>query len=220
MAKRVAVVLSGCGYLDGAEIYESVSTLLALDLADAEVTCFAPDKNQMHVVHHTTQTPMEGETRNVLTESSRLARGQIKPLSEAKMENFDALVFPGGFGAAKNLCDYAVKGPDCALDPQVDALIKAAHGSKKPICAICIAPVLVAKSLGADHHPTLTIGSDPGTAGHIEQMGAKHAKVVVTDIAVDEANKIVTTPAYMCAKRISEVWKGVSKAIEKTLSMT
>jgi enhancing lycopene biosynthesis protein 2 len=219
MAKRVAVVLSGCGYLDGAEIYESVSTLLALDMADAQVQCFAPDKDQMHVVHHTTQTPMEGETRNVLTEASRLARGEIKPLSDAKMNDFDALIFPGGFGAAKNLCDYAVKGADMAVDPKVDQLIKEAHAAKKPICAICIAPVLVAKSLGADHHPTLTIGTDPGTAGHIEQMGGKHASVQVTEIVVDQANKIVTTPAYMCAKRISEVWTGVSKAVNKTLSM-
>lgn len=219
MAKRVAVVLSGCGYLDGAEIYESVSTLLALDMADAQVQCFAPDKDQMHVVHHTTQTPMEGETRNVLTEASRLARGEIKPLSDAKMDDFDALIFPGGFGAAKNLCDYAVKGADMAVDPKVDQLIKEAHAAKKPICAICIAPVLVAKSLGADHHPTLTIGTDPGTAGHIEQMGGKHASVQVTEIVVDQANKIVTTPAYMCAKRISEVWTGVSKAVNKTLSM-
>ncbi len=219
MAKRVAVVLSGCGYLDGAEIYESVSTLLALDLAGAKVQCFAPDKPQMHVVHHTNQTPVEGETRNVLTEASRLARGQIKPLGEAKMADFDALIFPGGFGVAKNLCDYALKGPDCELDPQVDALIKAAHGAKKPICAICIAPVLVAKSLGADHHPTLTIGSDAGTAGHIEQMGGKHVKVAVTEIVVDEANRVVTTPAYMCAERISEVWAGVKKAVDKTLSM-
>ena len=219
MAKRVAVVLSGCGYLDGAEIYESVSTLLALDMADAHVQCFAPDKDQMHVVHHTTQTPMEGETRNVLTEASRLARGEIKPLSDAKMEDFDALIFPGGFGAAKNLCDYAVKGADMVVDPKVDQLIKTAHAAKKPICAICIAPVLVAKSLGADHHPTLTIGSDPGTAGHIEQMGGKHASVQVTEIVVDQANKIVTTPAYMCAKRITEVWTGVSKAVNKTLTM-
>lgn len=219
MAKRVAVVLSGCGYLDGAEIYESVSTLLALDLAGAEVQTFAPDKPQMHVVHHTTATPMEGETRNVLTEASRLARGAIKPLTDLKMDDFDALIFPGGFGAAKNLCDYAVKGPDMKVDPAVDAVIKAAHGQKKPICAICIAPVLVAKSLGADHHPTLTIGSDASTAEHIEKLGGKHQSVAVTDIVVDEANKIVTTPAYMCATRISEVWKGVSKAVDKTLSM-
>lgn len=219
MAKRVAVVLSGCGYLDGAEIYESVSTLLALDMAGAEVQCFAPDREQMHVVHHTTQTPVEGEKRNVLTESSRLARGEIKALSEAKMEEFDALIFPGGFGAAKNLCDFAVKGPDCAIDAKVDELIKAAHASKKPICAICIAPVLVAKSLGADHHPTLTIGSDAGTASAIEKLGAKHAVTEVTNIAVDEVNRVVTTPAYMCANRISEVWTGVKKAVDKTLSM-
>ena len=219
MAKRVAVVLAGCGYLDGAEIYESVSTLLALDLADAHVQCFAPDKEQMHVVHHATQTPVEGETRNVLTEASRLARGEIKPLSEAKMEEFDALIFPGGFGAAKNLCDFAVKGPDCTIEPDVDALIKAAHSAKKPICAICIAPALVAKSLGADHHPTVTIGSDAGTAEALEKLGAKHARAEVTEIVVDERNKIVTTPAYMCAQRISEVWTGVKKAVDKTLTM-
>lgn len=219
MAKRVAVVLSGCGYLDGAEIYESVSTLLALDMADAKVQCFAPDKPQMHVVHHTTQTPVQGESRNVLTEASRLARGEIKPLSEAKMDDFDALIFPGGFGAAKNLCDFALKGPDCSIEPKVDELIKAAHRLKKPICAICIAPALIAKSLGSDHHPTLTIGSDMGTAEALERLGAKHKAVTVTEIVVDEANKVVTTPAYMCAKRISEVWTGVKNAVDKTLSM-
>lgn len=219
MAKRVAVVLSGCGYLDGAEIYESVSALLALDLAQSEVKCFAPDKNQMHVVHHTKQQLMEGETRNVLTEASRLARGNIEPLSTLKMETFDALVFPGGFGAAKNLCDYAVKGPDCTVEPDVASAIRMAHAHNKPICAICIAPVIVAKVLGADYHPVLTIGSDASTAAHIEKMGAKHARVDVTEIAVDEANRVVTTPAYMCATRISQVWHGVAKAIDKTLSM-
>ncbi|HNZ25175.1 MAG TPA: isoprenoid biosynthesis glyoxalase ElbB [Polyangiaceae bacterium] len=219
MGKRVAVVLSGCGYLDGAEIYESVSVLLALDLEGAQVQCFAPDKAQMHVVHHGTQTPVQGETRNVLTEASRLARGQIKAIEEARMEDFDALVFPGGYGVAKNLCDYAVKGSDCTVDPRVDALIKAAHGAKKPICAICIAPVLIAKSLGLAHHPTLTIGSDAGTAADIEKMGGKHVNAPVTEIVVDEQNRVVTTPAYMCGQRIGDVWLGVKKAVEKTLSM-
>ena len=219
MVKRVAVVLSGCGYLDGSEIYESTFALLALDLGGADVQCFAPDKEQMHVMHHAKREPMPGRSRNVLTESSRLARGNVRPLGEATMENFDALVIPGGFGAAKNLSDYAVKGDACAVDPQVDALIKSAHRAKKPICAICIAPVLIAKSLGAEHKPVLTIGCDAGTAAHIEKMGGKHVAAGTTDVVVDEVNRIVSTPAYMFPQKIADVWAGVQKAVEKTLSL-
>ena len=219
MAKRVAVVLSGCGYLDGAEIYEATLALLALDLGGAKVRCFAPSKPQMHVMHHAMQAVLVGEVRNVLTEASRLARRKIEPLDDLRIEDIDAVVFPGGFGVAKNLCDYAIKGVSCSVDPLVEALIRDAHGANKPICAICIAPVMVARVLGEAHHPQLTIGSDAVTAGHIEAMGGRHVESMPTGIVVDEENRIVSTPAYMCDAGIAEVWAGVGKAIEKMLSM-
>jgi len=216
--KRVAVVLTGCGFLDGAEIHEAVSTLLALDQAGASYQVFAPDKPQLDVVDHAKQAPAS-EHRNVLVESARIARGAAKPLGQLKMVDFDAVILPGGFGAAKNLVDYAVKGAECGIDADIDRVLKEAHKAKKPIGAICIAPVVVAKALGADHHPLLTIGSDVGTAKDIEKLGARHQNALVREIVVDDANRIVSTPAYMCAQRIDEVWDGISKLVKKVVEM-
>ena len=217
--KRVAVVLSGCGFLDGSEIYESVCTLLAIDRAGASYQAFAPDKPQLDVVNHAVQQPAAGERRNVLVEAGRLARGKILPLAKLKMADHDALVLPGGFGAAKNLVNYAVKGAGCDIDPDVARVLKEAHSLKKPIGAICIAPVVVARALGADHHPTLTIGGDDPTAADIEKLGGCHKKAAATDIVVDETNRIVSTPAYMLAERISQVSDGVSKLVDRVLAM-
>lgn len=217
--KRVAVVLSGCGFLDGAEIHEAVSTLLAIDRAGASYQVFAPDKPQLDVVNHAARQPAAGEQRNVMVEAARIARGNIQPLARLKMADHDAVVMPGGFGAAKNLVDYATKGAACGIDPDVERVLREAHGLKKPIGAICIAPVIVARALGADHHPTLTIGNDEATAADLQKLGARHAPAAVTEIAVDEANRIVTTPAYMCTERISEVWEGVSKLVDRLLAM-
>lgn len=216
--KRVAVVLAGCGFLDGAEIHEAVSTLLALDQAGASYQVFAPDKPQLDVMDHAKQAP-SSEKRNVLVESARIARGAAKPLAELKMADFDAVIMPGGFGAAKNLVDYAVKGAECGIDADIDRVLKEAHAAKKPIGAICIAPVVVARSLGADHHPLLTIGTDAGTAKDLEKLGARHRNAPVREIVVDDVNRVVSTPAYMCAQRIDEVWDGVSKLVNKVLSM-
>ena len=219
MAKRVAVVLSGCGHLDGSEITEAVCALIALDLSGAEVQCYAPDKDQLHVIDHLRGAVVQGERRGVMREAARLARGNVKPLSDLRVSDFDALVFPGGFGAAKNLCDYAVSGVDCQVDGTVEAIIKETHGVGKPICAICIAPILIAKCLGKKVHPVLTLGPGGDASKHAEQMGARHQAATATQIVADEANKIVTTSAYMDATRIGQVWEGVQKAIEKVLQM-
>lgn len=216
--KRVAVVLTGCGFMDGAEIHEAVSTLLALDQAGARYQAFAPDKAQLDVVDHATQAPA-AEKRNVLAEAARIARGDIKPLAQLDMADFDAVILPGGFGAAKNLVDYAVKGASCAIDPDIDRVLKSARAAKKPIGAICIAPVVVAKALGADYHPLLTIGTDTATAKDIEKLGAHHKSAPVREIVVDEANRVVSTPAYMCAQRIDEVWDGISKLVKKVVEL-
>lgn len=217
--KTLAVVLSGCGFLDGTEIHEAVAALLAIDSAGATYGVFAPDKKQSDVVDHVRKKPEKGESRNVMTEAARIARGDIKPVAALDMKDFDALVLPGGFGAAKNLIDYAAQGAGCQIDPDVDRVVKQAHNLGKPIGAICIAPMVVARSLGADHHPTLTIGTDPAAAADIERLGGKHTNTMPTAIAVDEKNRIVSTPAYMTATRVSEVWQGVSALVNKVIAL-
>ncbi len=214
---KVGVVLSGCGVYDGAEIHEATLTLYFLDKAGAEILCMAPDVNQMHVIDHTKGQP-SGESRNVLCESARIARGDIRNMKDVKAADIDALIFPGGFGAAKNLCDFAVKGPDCTVNPEVARLIKEIHAAKKPIGFICIAPVIAAKVLGAAN-PKLTIGNDPGASGAIEAMGGKHVQAPVEGIVVDEVNKIVTTPAYMLGPTISKVAQGIEKLVAEILKM-
>jgi enhancing lycopene biosynthesis protein 2 len=168
--KQVAVILSGCGVYDGAEIHESVLTLLAIAKQDAEYTIFAPNTNQHHVINHLKGEPTE-ETRNVLVEAARIARGTIKPLSEFTATNFDALVLPGGFGAAKNLSSLAFDGPNCSVETETARAVKETHAAGKPIGALCIAPAVIAKILG---EVTVTIGQDEGTAQAIEAMGGNH----------------------------------------------
>ena len=215
---RVAVILAGCGYLDGAEVHEAVCTLLAIDRAGASYQVFAPDKGQLDVEDHLAKKPVT-EKRNVLAEAARIARSNVKALSALHMADFDAVLLPGGFGAAKNLVDYAVKGAGCGIDPDVDRVLKEAHSLNKPIGAICISPVVVARALGSDHHPTMTIGVDEGTAADLTKLGAKHVTASANAIVVDEVNRVVSTPAYMSASRISEVWEGVSKLVERVLAM-
>lgn len=218
--KRIAVVLSGCGVFDGAEVHESVLTLLYLDKAGAQVQCFAPDKDQAHVINHNTQQPAEGESRNVLVESARIARGEVKPLAELKMENFDAVFFPGGFGAAKNICTYAFDGDNCKNDPAATRVIRDAHAQGKPVGAMCIAPVAVARAFsGTGVTPTLTIGTDAATAGSLRAMGAVNEPKSVREISVDEQNKIVSTPAYMLGPSIAHVSEGIEKLVKKVLEM-
>lgn len=218
MAKKVGVVLSGCGVFDGAEIHESVITILALDRAGAEMVFCAPDREQMHVVNHHTGEVAEGESRNVRVESARIARGPVRDVAQVKAEELDALIFPGGFGAAKNLCTFAVAGADCDVDPGVAALVREVHAQGKPIAAVCIAPALLAKVLGSEG-PNLTIGNDAGTAGAMESLGANHVACPVTEFVVDRDRKLITSPAYMLAGSISEAAEGIEKTVEALMEM-
>lgn len=214
---RFAIVLSGCGVYDGAEIHEAVLTLLAVDRHGGTYQCFAPDRPQMHVVNHLTGQEAAGETRNVLVEAARIARGAIKPLSAFDPAEFDALVFPGGFGAAKNLCTFAVQGPDCTVDPESEAAIKAMAEAGKPIGALCIAPALMARVLGDGVQ--LTIGSDPGTAEAVEKMGARHTNAGHGGVVVDKARKLVTSPCYMLESTISQIADGADNTVQALLAL-
>ena len=218
MSKKIGVLLAGCGYLDGAEIHEAVLTLYFLDKAGCDIVTMAPNKAQMHVVDHQGGEPVDGASRNVLTESARIARGNVRDVAEVTHDELDALVIPGGFGAAKNLCTFATEGPDCSVDAGVEQLVRGMHEAKKPIGALCIAPALIAKLLGADHQVEVTIGSDEGTAAAIESLGAKHTPKAVDDIAVDETNRVITTPCYMTARGPAEVGAGVEKLVDKLIS--
>jgi enhancing lycopene biosynthesis protein 2 len=215
--KRIGVVLSGCGVFDGAEIHESVLTLLAIDRAGAEAVCMAPSVS--HAVHNHLTGKDAGQTRNVLEESARIARGKIRDVKDVKASELDALVFPGGFGAAKNLSDFAVKGGDCTVQADVARLVKDVKAAGKPLGFICIAPAIAAKLLGPEHKVALTIGSDAGTAQALEKMGARHVSCKVGEIAVDAKNKVVSTPAYMLAERIGEAAEGIEKLVEKIVEL-
>jgi enhancing lycopene biosynthesis protein 2 len=216
---KIGVILSGCGVYDGSEINETVITLLALDRAGAEVLMMAPNVEQQ-VVNHLTGDTIAGATRNVLEESARIARGNVTDIATVKVDDFDALFIPGGFGVAKNLCDFAFKGPDCSVNPDVERLLKGTVAAGKPLAAVCIAPALLAKVLGQDLPGVqLTIGTDEGTAGAINTMGAAHISCPVTEFIVDEKNRIITSPAYMLAGRISEAAAGIEKSVDALLKM-
>ncbi|WP_104904265.1 isoprenoid biosynthesis glyoxalase ElbB [Pseudomonas sp. LH1G9] len=217
MSKKIAVILSGCGVYDGAEIHESVITLLRLDQRGAQVQCFAPDIAQLHVINHLTGEEMH-ESRNVLVESARIARGDVKDIREANAEDFDALIVPGGFGAAKNLSNFASAGAGCSLNPQVLALAEAFAEAGKPLGLICISPALAAKIYGPG--VTCTIGNDADTAAVLDKMGAHHQACAVDDIVEDTARKLVSTPAYMLGKNISEVASGINKLVDRVLELT
>ncbi|MDX1755446.1 MAG: isoprenoid biosynthesis glyoxalase ElbB [Marinobacter sp.] len=211
--KNVAVILSGCGYLDGAEIRESVLTLLALDSEGAQYKIFAPNKTQYHVVDHLKGDEVTGATRNVLEESARIARGKIEDLVNLNENDFDALVIPGGLGVAKNMCSFLFHGSGASVDEQVVTRIRDFKAAGKPIGAVCIAPALVALSIG-DDHPTLTIGNEEGIAGELEKLGAKHEVCATSECVVDESNKVVSTPAYMDDDAsLADVFSGISKLV-------
>ncbi|OHC74737.1 MAG: isoprenoid biosynthesis protein ElbB [Rhodospirillales bacterium RIFCSPLOWO2_12_FULL_58_28] len=212
---KVAVVLSGCGVFDGAEIHESTFILLALDRRGAAYQCYAPDIDQHHVINHLNGAEMN-ETRNVLRESARIARGKIKPLSELDATDADALIFPGGFGVAKNLCTLAFDGAKCSVNDEVARVVKGFHAAGKPIAALCIAPAMMAKLLaGAE----VTIGHDHGTAQTIEKMGGKHKPTGPCEVVVDAANKLVTAPCYMLESTISQIADGADNAVKELLKL-
>lgn len=215
--KKIAVILSGSGVFDGSEIYESVLTFLRLEHHGVQYQCFAPNVEQMHVINHLTGEVAEGETRNVLVEAARLARGEVKDLADADAGDFDALIIPGGFGAAKNLSDFAVKGPECSLNEDLVRFARAIHEAGKPVGLICIAPAMTPKLLGTGI--LCTVGSDEGVAGAIEAMGGKHQQCSVEEIVIDKEQKVVTTPAYMLAGSISEAASGINKLVDEVISL-
>lgn len=215
MNKKIAVVIAGCGVYDGSEIHEATLTLYAISKQGAEYQLFAPDMDQHHVINHITGEQMN-ETRNVLVESARIARGNIKPMSDFRADDYDAIIFPGGFGVAKNLCSFALEGTNCKVNNEVKEATLRMHTAKKPIGALCISPVLIAKILGKGE---LTIGQDTATAKAIEQMGAKNINTSHTEVIIDKANKIVTTPCYMLESTIAQIGEGANNLVKAVLSL-
>ncbi len=214
--KKFAVILAGCGHRDGAEIQESVMTLYAIARSDSSYEVFAPDVNQYHVINHYTGQPAN-ETRNVLAESARIARGKIRPLSEFNAKDFDILMFAGGFGVAKNLCTYAFDGADCTVNPEVERAVTAMHSSGKPIGAICISPVILAKVLKG---VTLTLGQDQSAIKNAEAMGAIHHPTDAQEIVIDTVNKVVTSPCYMLDSGIVDIAEGAMNTVNALLKLT
>jgi len=217
--KKIGVILSGCGVYDGSEIHEAVITLLAIDRAGAEAVCMAPDVAQLHVVNHLSGEVDAKDSRNVLVEAARIARGKIRDLSTVSASDLDAVILPGGFGAAKNLSTFALAGADCSLNPQVERLLKEMFVAKKPIGALCISPVVLARALGKEAPITVTIGNDVGTATAIKATGALHENCPVREFVIDRKHKIVSTPAYMLAGRISEAADGIEKTVRAVISL-
>lgn len=215
--KKVAVILSGCGVFDGTEIHEAVISLLALARQGATYQCFAPDVPQLHVINHLTGTVSEGESRNVLVEAARLCRGQIRDVAELDGADFDALLLPGGFGAAKNLCDFAVKGAQCQIQPDVLKACRSFANARKPAAYICISPAMIPLVYGAG--TLATIGNDPDTATAMETMGASHLDCPVNECVVDEERRVISTPAYMLANNIVDAADGIEKTVKQLLAM-
>lgn len=213
---KIGIVLSGCGVNDGSEIHEAVITMLELDKAGADMLLMAPNIDQLHVINHATGEEMD-DSRNVLVESARISRGDIEDIAVVTSENVDALIFPGGFGVAKNLSDYAMAGVECSVNPDVLRLSREVHNEGKPIGAICIAPAIMAMILSGKTE--LTVGFDEQTASDIDAMGAKHVLCPVDEIVVDKEKKVVSTPAYMEAQSIKEAALGIEKLVAEILNM-
>jgi len=214
--KKIAVVLAGCGVYDGAEIHEATLTMLAISRQGAQYQCFAPDVQQAHVMNHFTGKEM-AEKRNVLVEAARIARGNIQPLSAYKAEDYDAIIFPGGFGVAKNLCTFAFDGINCKVNPEVEKAIRSTVVAEKPIGALCISPVLIAKILT---DVEVTIGGDEATADAIENLGATHINTTHGEIVTDEKYKLVTTPCYMLDATIDQIASGAENLVKKVLEIS
>jgi len=216
--KNIAVILSGCGVYDGSEIHEAVLTLLAIERAGAKYRCFAPNINQHHVINHCTGQVIAQEQRNVLVESARISRGDTESLTEFHIDEFDALIVPGGFGAAKNLSDFAINGETMAVDEQVITVCQAFARAKKPAGYMCIAPVMIPEIYGRDAHAT--IGKDKAIAESLSNIGLVHEDCAVDDIVVDDVRKLVSTPAYMLATSLLEAESGINKLVAKVVKMT
>ncbi|WP_417334746.1 isoprenoid biosynthesis glyoxalase ElbB [Halobacteriovorax marinus] len=216
MSKKFAVILSGCGYLDGAEIREAVLTLLALDSANANYDIFAPNENQFHTINHMEMSE-EKEQRNILLESARIARGKVIDLNQLNTNDYAGLLIPGGFGVAKNLCTFAFDGASAKATAKVTEVITNFNDQQKPIGAICIAPALISLVLG-HKGIEVTIGTDESTASEIEKTGAKHFNCERDEYHLDQKNKIATTPAYMFDEtKLNLVMEGISGVVENVI---
>jgi enhancing lycopene biosynthesis protein 2 len=213
--KNIAVILSGSGVYDGSEIHEATLTMLSIVQQGAKYQCFAPNIPQAHVVNHVTGEEMP-EIRNAMVEAARIARGNIKPVTEYNASDYDAIMFPGGFGAAKNLCTFAFDGVDCIVIPEIEKVIKETADAKKPIGALCISPVMLAKVLS---DVEVTIGDDKESAEAIEQMGGRHIKTTHGEIVVDKKYKLVTTPCYMLDATIDQIAVEAENVVKKVLEM-
>lgn len=212
--KKFAVILSGCGVYDGVEIHEAVMTMFAIAKNGAEYCIFAPNINQHHVINHLTGQPMPDQ-RNVLVESARIARGNIQALDELDMREFDAVIFPGGFGVAKNLCSYAFEGASCFVEPGIGKLLRDAVSLRKPIGALCISPVLLAKVLG---DVTITVGPDETDATNVSLMGANHIVTNHGDVVVDEKHRLYSTPCYQLKANIVQIADGADAIVKAMLA--
>ena len=213
--KKIAVILSGCGHQDGAEIHEATLSLWAIHKHGADYQCFAPDVKQHHVLNHITGQEM-AEQRNVLIESARIARGNVLDLAVFNADTVDGLIIPGGFGAAKNLCTYAFDGPDCSVNKYVESAVKTMYAAGKPIGALCIAPVILARVLD---NVELTIGQDEATADNLTRMGARHTPTWQGEVTVDTDNKLVTTPCYMLDSRVDQIGQGADNLVKAILEL-
>ena len=213
--KRFAVILSGCGNKDGAEIHESVMTLWAIHKHGAQYQCFAPDIEQHHVLNFITGLEMN-EKRNVLVESARIARGNIKDLKTYNAADYNGLILPGGLGVAKNLSTFAFDGPDCSVNDDVARAVRETAALKKPIGALCIAPAIVAKILG---DVLVTIGQDSGTAAAITRMGGRHEQTTHGKITIDREHRVVTTPCYMLDARVDQIGEGAESLVKAVIEM-
>ena len=217
---KVGVVLSGCGHQDGSEIHEAVFTLHALEKAEAEAIIMAPDMDQFHVINHLNGNEDLSESRNILVESARIARGKVVDVASVSGHQLDALIFPGGTGMAKNIFDYSMAGINCTVISDVQRLVVEILEADKPLGAICIAPVMVAKILEyLGRTGTVTGGFNVEINNDIKAMGINTIEVGAEEIVVDKENKIVTTPAYVEAKSMNESFTGIEKLVNKVLDM-
>lgn len=213
--KKIAVILSGCGVMDGSEIHEAVTAMLAIEQQGGTYHCFAPEGDQAVTVNHLTKQQMP-EKRRMLAESARIARGNISSLKSFKAADYDAVLFPGGMGAVLNLCNFAEKGPGCDVNPDVERIIREMYAAKKPIVALCIAPVLIARVLKG---VTVTIGNDPETAMAIKTMGGEHNACSQAQVCIDKTNKVISTPCYMLDKSLKDVAASTSNAVKDMMEM-
>lgn len=212
---KFAIVLSGCGVYDGAEIHEATMTMLAVESKGCQYEMFAPNINQYHVINHLTGDVMD-ESRNVLVEAARIARGNIRALSEYSAKEFDGIIFPGGFGVAKNLCSYAIDGTEMRIDKIVAGAVRETHSLKKPIGALCISPIMIAALIpGAE----VTLGSDTKFNGEVSNLGGKHKTTQNRQVVVDTINRIVTTPCYMNDATITDIARGAELVVKEMIAL-